>query len=187
MNIFLLDKDPMQAALYHSDQHLHKMILEGAQMLSTVLVKRGVDITGIYKATHHEHPCVKWLERHEDHIQWLLQMMFALDEIRQHRGSAEHASMRVVKIFCDYYGTRPSPVDLMTHTDFAVCVAPAVLRVAVTGNAMEQAIARYRLYYVYKRREWHRLGKRPMSWSGQTSGPNIPEFMYTEVQFDEPV
>lgn len=35
MNIFVLDRDPEIAALYHNDKHCIKMILETAQILST--------------------------------------------------------------------------------------------------------------------------------------------------------
>ena len=36
MNIFVLDEDPIKAAEYHCNKHVVKMILESAQMLSTV-------------------------------------------------------------------------------------------------------------------------------------------------------
>ena len=36
MNIFILDKDPMKAAMMLCDRHVPKMIVESAQMLSTV-------------------------------------------------------------------------------------------------------------------------------------------------------
>ena len=36
MNIFVLDEDPVKAAEYHCNKHVVKMILESAQMLSTV-------------------------------------------------------------------------------------------------------------------------------------------------------
>lgn len=36
MNIFILDKDPVKAAQLQCDAHVSKMILESAQMLSTV-------------------------------------------------------------------------------------------------------------------------------------------------------
>ena len=35
MNIFVLDKDPKQAAQWHVDKHVVKMPLEAAQLLST--------------------------------------------------------------------------------------------------------------------------------------------------------
>lgn len=42
MNIFFLDKNPARAAEYHGDKHVVKMILETAQMLSTIVrLKRG--------------------------------------------------------------------------------------------------------------------------------------------------
>jgi hypothetical protein len=34
MNIFILHKNPKTGAKYHSDQHVRKMILETAQLLS---------------------------------------------------------------------------------------------------------------------------------------------------------
>jgi len=42
MNIFVLDRKPNLAALYHNDKHVCKMTVEYAQILSTVLrLKRG--------------------------------------------------------------------------------------------------------------------------------------------------
>jgi len=42
MNIFVLDRKPNLAALYHNDRHCVKMVIEYAQILSTVLrLKRG--------------------------------------------------------------------------------------------------------------------------------------------------
>ena len=35
MNVFVLDKDPVKAAVQQCDKHIVKMILESAQMLST--------------------------------------------------------------------------------------------------------------------------------------------------------
>ena len=35
MNIFALHQDPVQAAQWHVDDHVNKMIIESAQMLST--------------------------------------------------------------------------------------------------------------------------------------------------------
>jgi len=64
MNIFILDTNPKLAATYHCDRHM-KMITESAQMLSTAHhicgIKPGVDISRIYKSTHVNHPCSKWI------------------------------------------------------------------------------------------------------------------------------
>jgi len=76
MNIFWLSVRVILNAMYHSDQHVVKMPLEAVQMLYTVkwlkdpsgswqadapwnktMTARG------YKATHHKHPIVVWLQQ----------------------------------------------------------------------------------------------------------------------------
>lgn len=61
MNIFYLDEDPILAAKYHCDVHVVKMILETAQILSTVW-NSAVPGHGkaLYRTTHAHHPCVLW-------------------------------------------------------------------------------------------------------------------------------
>ena len=83
MNIFVLDKEPREAARQHCDKHVVKMIIESAQMLSTthrlldgkqtikpsISGKRMVkywemdnqyDENLLYKAVHMKHPCTLW-------------------------------------------------------------------------------------------------------------------------------
>ena len=50
MNIFVLDEDPVVAATMSCDKHVVKMILETAQMLSTVAHSHGHEAP--YRATH---------------------------------------------------------------------------------------------------------------------------------------
>lgn len=62
MNIFILHEDPVVAAKMHCDQHLNKMILESAQMLSTALhhlvpTELKSDLKDIYKPAYQRHPC----------------------------------------------------------------------------------------------------------------------------------
>ena len=58
MNIFVLDTDLEKCAEYHCDKHVVKMILEYAQMLSSVVRLQGHDVG--YKLTHKNHPCTIW-------------------------------------------------------------------------------------------------------------------------------
>ena len=51
MNIFVLSKDPKQAAKWHVDKHIVKMPRETAQILCTVRHQYGDD-KAPYKATH---------------------------------------------------------------------------------------------------------------------------------------
>lgn len=91
MNIFVLDKDPIRAAKYHCDKHVSKMILESAQMLSTVL-------DGPYRPTHANHPCTKWVAESQANAGWLIALTYALNqEWRKRYGHArDHKSIGVV-------------------------------------------------------------------------------------------
>ena len=71
MNIFILDRDPAVAARYHCDKHM-KMILESAQMLSTVL-------GGPYRPTHKNHPCTVWVAQSRQNAEWLWVLAEALN------------------------------------------------------------------------------------------------------------
>ena len=72
MNIFVLDKNPYEAARQACDKHVVKMILESAQMLCAVHPE-GV---APYKRSFYNHPCTKWVRRYgkthksEEVIQW---------------------------------------------------------------------------------------------------------------------
>jgi hypothetical protein len=58
MNVFILDKDLATSVEYHCDKHVIKMILEAAQIASTVHWETGGE--GPYKSTHVNHPLVRW-------------------------------------------------------------------------------------------------------------------------------
>ena len=64
MNIFYLDKDPIEISEMMCDKHNVKMILESAQMLSTAhRVLDGDEFANeheMYKATHKNHPSAVW-------------------------------------------------------------------------------------------------------------------------------
>jgi len=72
MNIFVLDADPAYAARAHCDKHVPKMILESAQMLSTVF-------GGPYKPTHKNHPCTLWVAESRQNAEWLWVLADALN------------------------------------------------------------------------------------------------------------
>lgn len=72
MNIFVLDENPELAARAHCDKHVSKMILESAQMLSTVF-------GGPYKPTHKNHPCTLWVGESRQNAEWLWLLADALN------------------------------------------------------------------------------------------------------------
>lgn len=167
MNIFVLDYDPTIAARYHCDQHLHKMILESAQMLSTWVHKTTLPThikREFYKPTHPNHPCTLWLSE-QAHRNWLTQLCFALDDLRMTNGSDSHKSMEIIKAYCDVDPSPPEPFDDTNVLPFVFC-GPDNLRL---GSVVQQ----YQVYYRKKAREWAETKGVIMSWKGRS----VPTFM----------
>ncbi|MCX5836164.1 MAG: hypothetical protein NTX62_04190 [Deltaproteobacteria bacterium] len=106
MNIFVLDRNIRMCARYHADQHVVKMILEGTQMLCTVINQNGGNAP--YKSTHVKHPCTQWVGRSLSNWLWLRRLTLALNREYLYRfGSvSDHESARVTKslsppLICD--------------------------------------------------------------------------------------
>lgn len=99
MNIFYLDHNPQVCAQMHVDKHCVKMILETAQLLSTAhRVLDGVETigvspsgrkqkrwvlpdgrdTGLYSATHINHPSAIWCRQTSSNYRWLHMLLIEL-------------------------------------------------------------------------------------------------------------
>lgn len=98
MNIFALDQDPAKAAAFHCDVHVVKMILESAQMLSTVLRGIGADCPSLYKPTHAKHPCTIWAGETRSNFLWLVSLATELgkEHARRHSPKRPHKSLSVI-------------------------------------------------------------------------------------------
>lgn len=110
MNLFVTSKDPVIAARALDDKRVVKMILETAQILSTVLHWRGVE--GFYKPTHTGHPVTLWAASEPCHAAWALRHGLALcEEYRRFGHKPEHASeqvLRAMRRHIRYTGREPS-------------------------------------------------------------------------------
>jgi len=95
MNIFLLDNVPRICAKYHCDKHVVKMVLETAQILSTVARGRGYDVG--YKPTHKNHPSVVWAGRSEATTVFTYQLGIELGLEYTHRYGKTHKSSLVIE------------------------------------------------------------------------------------------
>jgi hypothetical protein len=73
------------------------MILESAQILSTVLRVSGVDYG--YKATHANHPCTLWAGKSFSNWKWLCDLAIALnDEYRfRYEKKIDHKSLDLIQ------------------------------------------------------------------------------------------
>jgi hypothetical protein len=104
MNIFFLSRDPAEAARYHNDKHVVKMILEYAQLLSTAHRLLDGNDKGVlsderdsvlYKATHKNHPSAVWVRRELDNYRWVHDLLYFLIGEFRFRYGKPHATERL--------------------------------------------------------------------------------------------
>ena len=95
MNIFVLDPDPKVAATMLCDKHVVKMILESAQMLSTIAHKNGH--TPRYRPTHSKHPCTLWAGESKSNWQWLVTHSLEMCREYTRRYHKVHKSQEVIQ------------------------------------------------------------------------------------------
>ena len=152
MNIFILDKNPAVCAKAHCDNHVVKMTLESAQILSSALTRLGVKHDG-YSPTHLNHPCVRWAtDLH--HFVWLRRLGRALAAEYTHRYGKVHKSLEVINSL---------PIPEMTvalPTRWALAMPVEYHEYCDVGDCLElDPVASYRAYYCSK------LGKFPMRYT----------------------
>jgi hypothetical protein len=107
VNIFFLDQDHKLAAQAHNDKHVVKMILESAQVLSTVCRAHGYDVG--YKSTHARHPCTLWAGKNASNFLWLANLASHLNTEWRWRFThfKDHKSFDVIKTLPDPYSFLP--------------------------------------------------------------------------------
>lgn len=96
MNRFILDEEPFRSVQYHCDKHVVKMILEEAQMLSTVHHRYNSPVEGLYKPTHKHHPCTVWAGDTVDNYLYAHDMFMALCGEYTYRYGKIHATSRLM-------------------------------------------------------------------------------------------
>lgn len=117
MNIFALDIDPEQAAMWHCDSHTNKMILETAQMLSTINRMAG-NSGPIYKATHKNHMCTVWARQSTENYLWLWRLGVFLSAEFEARYGHAHKSTSILHVVKE----PPDIVPAGRLTKFALCM-----------------------------------------------------------------
>jgi hypothetical protein len=128
------------------------MILEGTQMLCTVLNQNGVETP--YKSTHTKHPCTLWAGRSLSNWTWLSKLTLQLNEefLYRYRKSIDHESASVARELS------PPPLPDIGLTEFAQAMPEAY---KVPGNPVQA----YRNFYVgekWRFATWTR--RRPPKW-----------------------
>lgn len=105
MNIFFLDRDPVIAARCLVDKHVVKMVLETAQILSTVSARYGVEAP--YRATHKNHPAVLWAGNTKANWEWAVLHGAGIACEYQLRFGRDHKSAAIID-WCLEQGGRPN-------------------------------------------------------------------------------
>lgn len=165
MNIFVLDLSPQISASYHCDQHLHKMILESAQMLSSAAHSYFPILRSkIYKPAYLHHPCTRWVCESIDNMAWVCELALTLESIREDLDYPSHASISVVKLIWDYINESSLSG---AHTPF-VFAGPGSISLRSSLTIPQK----YQLYYQRKHAQWLDKG-RGMTYKNRP----IPEFM----------
>jgi len=147
MNIFILDKDPYKSATYHCDKHVCKMIVESAQILSTVLRKKDFDSNVLYKSTHINHPCVLWVEKSYGNFKWLLDLLkgllkeYNIRYNKVHKTNTIYDWIKDIDISIYEYNWRTSP-----KTEFVLCMPDQY--------KSQDPVESYRNYYLNEKKSF---------------------------------
>jgi hypothetical protein len=165
MNIFVLSENPEIAASYHCDQHLHKMILESAQMLSTAIRewKPSLRSSVIYKSAYPNHPCTKWVCADIKNACWVMLLARELEDIRESLNCPRHASMDIIDACSNFILT-----DLYEPNNF-VFAGPPTIAISTKLSITEK----YQKYYRQKHQQWLLDKNAGMSYKGRP----VPDFM----------
>lgn len=101
INIFYLDRDIEKCVQYHNDKHVVKMILEYAQLLSSVHHMSNPNATAelpfLYKLTHKNHPDAIWARSSIYNYEYLVSLAILLGEEYTFRYGKVHKSIGVVE------------------------------------------------------------------------------------------
>jgi hypothetical protein len=160
MNIFYVDKNPINAAVSLCDKHVVKMLLESAQMLCTAMREKvpadRLLPPVIYQSAHINHPCTRWVCESFGNFEWLLTHACALEKEYQLRFHKFHATRRVLLellAFSEAGGWKLWGADHQLFTEPPQCMPEAY---KVPGYP----VLAYRRYYIAEKRhfaEWKKV------------------------------
>lgn len=152
MNIFALDYDPRQAARWHCDAHVVKMVLETAQLLCTAHHLTGG--TAPYRPTHAHHPCSVWARASRANYLWLGELGLELSREYTSRYGKNHSCEKLP----EHLSKNVPPLPDRSRTPFAQAMP--------VEHRGDDPVEAYRRYYQTKR--GGKLGKwkrnRPEWW-----------------------
>lgn len=145
----------MIAAQMACDQHVIKMPLESAQMMSTIARSCGFDVG--YKSTHAKHPATLWAGASAANYEWLTTHALGLLAEYTERYGRTHACQPVVEKLGGLIGSLSfSKVGLLPF-----------VQTMPEARKRESAVAAYRAFYMNEKRKfatWKKSRPAPFWW-----------------------
>lgn len=121
MNIFASHSTPVLCAQVLDNRRVVKMILETAQMLSTVLRKLSVDDPTLYKSAFQNHPCTLWAGATRGNFNWLVDHGLALsDEYSLRFDGKVHKSRAIIARCGSYNDLLPGDAMMTIFTNCTI-------------------------------------------------------------------
>ena len=158
MNIFAVDESPSIAAQDLCDVHVVKMILESAQILSTVYDLHGEWEDWMYKPTHKHHPSVLWAAENNCNYGWLWYHFEALGREYTRRYNKRHKTSH------KFGGRLLYPPLSIKHADRQT---PFALAMPDQYKFFDTPVECYRAYYAGEKTQMDRFtyrGKVKPAW-----------------------
>ena len=154
MNIFATSSNPKVAAQDLCDKHVHKMIVESAQMLANGFsldrMAQG-DCPRNQKGQprshgYSKHPCTLWCYETRGNMKWLIEHALEMGRERSYRwkDKPEHFSIAFIRWSKDNVHDSLAPIGKLT--DFAIAISEDMNCRKVEGFDQLSAIQKYRLY-----------------------------------------
>lgn len=154
MNIFVLDEDPGIAAQMLCDKHVCKMIVETAQILSAAHHYYNTKFKDkVYKPTHMNHPCTKWVRESADNYDWTSWYLCFLMIEYHKRYQKIHKTHDIITFL--YYNPVKYCGNYKLHTQFVQAIPDKY--------KCDDAVKAYRAYYLGEKMgfaKW-KLGNEP--------------------------
>ena len=169
MNIFILSLFPKTCARWHIDVHVRKMIIEYAQLLSTAHRYLDTDILSadmdlvLYRRTHTNHPCAKWVRESSMNYSFLYELFVALCDEYTYRFGKVHLTDRKLRTVLRHL---PQNIQDGQFTTFAQAMPDRYK----TESVCEAYIGFYR-----GSKRLNKAGKPMDRWTRR----DIPEFMFS--------
>jgi len=163
MNIFVLDEDPVKAAMYYADKHIPKMVVELFQQLGSALIRHGITPNQMpltskgtpLRGGYHNHPCTRWCGDSRENFIWALKHGLTLCEEYTKRYGKIHACQKGLEKIANMVNFIPDG----NMTKYAQAMPDEYKN--------SDAVTAYRNYYMGAKRyfaKWEKLNNTPSWW-----------------------